>query len=68
MAEKSLGECSIIDDCHKLFGIITEGDIHRLIGKNENLYGIAASKLPIEIQKNSIQQYPWRYTMHNGIW
>jgi arabinose-5-phosphate isomerase len=42
MTEKPLGACCVIDKKLNLLGVITDGDIRRLVQKTENLHGIKA--------------------------
>ncbi|MDR2436342.1 MAG: KpsF/GutQ family sugar-phosphate isomerase [Puniceicoccales bacterium] len=42
MTENPLGACCVVDEKDELLGIITDGDIRRLIRKTENLQGIRA--------------------------
>jgi arabinose-5-phosphate isomerase len=42
MTERPLGACCIVDAAQRLIGIITDGDIRRLIQRTENLAGITA--------------------------
>jgi arabinose-5-phosphate isomerase len=42
MTENPLGVCCVIAEGNRLLGIITDGDIRRLIQKTENLQGIRA--------------------------
>jgi arabinose-5-phosphate isomerase len=42
MSEKPLGACCIVDGQDRLLGIITDGDVRRLIQRTENLSGILA--------------------------
>jgi arabinose-5-phosphate isomerase len=43
MTERPLGACCIVDSSGKLVGIVTDGDIRRLIQRTENLAGISAA-------------------------
>ncbi|MDR1438025.1 MAG: KpsF/GutQ family sugar-phosphate isomerase [Puniceicoccales bacterium] len=45
MTKNSLGACCIVDGEMRLCGIITDGDIRRLIQETENLRGIAAEDI-----------------------
>jgi arabinose-5-phosphate isomerase len=42
MTERPLGACCIVDEREQLLGIITDGDVRRLIQRTENLSGITA--------------------------
>ncbi|MDR2577065.1 MAG: CBS domain-containing protein, partial [Puniceicoccales bacterium] len=42
MTERPLGACCVVDEKNYLTGIITDGDIRRLVQKTENLRGIRA--------------------------
>ncbi|MDR0727297.1 MAG: KpsF/GutQ family sugar-phosphate isomerase [Puniceicoccales bacterium] len=42
MTENPLGACCVVGEKNELLGIITDGDIRRLIRKTENLQGIRA--------------------------
>jgi arabinose-5-phosphate isomerase len=48
MTENPLGACCIVDGENKLVGIITDGDIRRLIQKTENLQGIQADAIAVQ--------------------
>ncbi|MDR2029974.1 MAG: KpsF/GutQ family sugar-phosphate isomerase [Puniceicoccales bacterium] len=43
MTERPLGACCVMDEEQNLLGIITDGDIRRLIRRTENLAGITAA-------------------------
>lgn len=58
LTEHPVGGCCVVDDAGKLLGIITDGDIRRLIQKTDNLHGICAQEIyhpaPRTISKNAI--------------
>jgi arabinose-5-phosphate isomerase len=45
MTQNPIGACCVIDEWNKLTGIITDGDIRRMIQHTENLHGITAGQI-----------------------
>lgn len=58
MTESGLGATSIIDHTGKLLGIITDGDIRRMVAKGSNIMDLSVkdlyNKKPITIKQNSL--------------
>ena len=48
-----------------IIGVITDGDLRRMLMQNEDVSGITAhqimSKNPKTIDKNSLAKMPWRF-------
>lgn len=51
MSKKGLGMISIVDGNHKLLGIITDGDLRRIIEKKTNIYKVSVDEVMIKSPK-----------------
>lgn len=52
MSKKGLGVVSVVDDDHILKGIITDGDLRRIIEKRIDLYSVMVSDVMVKNPKN----------------
>ncbi len=52
MSKKGLGVVSVVDDNHILKGIITDGDLRRIIEKRVDLYSVMVSDVMVKNPKN----------------
>lgn len=52
MSKKGLGVVSVVDDNHILKGIITDGDLRRIIEKRIDLYSVMVSDVMVKNPKN----------------
>lgn len=58
LSKKGLGVVSVVDDCFNLMGIVTDGDLRRLLEKESDIYSLLVknvmTKNPITISKNKL--------------
>ncbi len=51
------GACCVVDDAHRLLGIITDGDIRRMLERTEDFHGITAADImtadPVTITRDA---------------
>jgi len=58
MSEKGLGAVSIVDEFQNLIGILTDGDLRRILGKYDNISGLKVdnfiNRKPITVQPDEL--------------
>ena len=71
ISSKRLGCTAVIDDKHKLLGIITDGDLRRMLQKNANLNDIIATDImtrtPKKIEKDEFAVAALHRMQENNI-
>lgn len=56
MTEKSLGVISVVDDQEKVVGIITDGDLRRIIQKRVDIYSVKVEEVMVRAPKTIYQE------------
>jgi arabinose-5-phosphate isomerase len=71
MTSKRLGATCVVDDNGKLVGIITDGDLRRLLQRTENVFGLTAGEVmtrnPKTIKKNALAVVALQEMEHYNI-
>ncbi len=71
MTSKRLGATCVVDDRGKLVGIITDGDLRRLLQRTENVFGLTAgevmTKNPKTIKKDALAVVALQEMEHYNI-
>jgi arabinose-5-phosphate isomerase len=71
MTSKRLGATCVVDDNGKLVGIITDGDLRRLLQRTENVFGLTAGEVmtrnPKTIKKDALAVVALQEMEHYNI-